>query len=292
MLPYVIDGGWGGADARNSAVARRLTGGQGLSGGRRLRAPDPRGGPARGAVRYGHRQRRRTRRPLEPQAVLTRLRAAAVAPGPLTVFVAGQLQLDRRQHLPHLALARSTPSTVRYNGFPWHWIREELRLRAPGSTSLVLDLHADHETWRWLLANPLDSGRNHAVYGRIAAPPNRRTLAGPAYMKAVATLLRSGHRPPLDQLHQQALSRIAPEAGVGIDIVLTAQGPVPSDPHAVITSAVETGGTQTPTRWPPGTSRPPSTPMATPPRRPCTGARSARTWRCWPGTRRAAAAPG
>ncbi|MFF6979178.1 hypothetical protein ACFZAV_15845 [Streptomyces sp. NPDC008343] len=179
--------------------------------------------------------------PLEPQAVLTRLRAAAVAPGPLTVFVAGQLQLDRRQHLPHLALARSTPSTVRYNGFPWHWIREELRLRAPGSTSLVLDLHADHETWQWLLANPLDSGRNHAVYGRIAAPPNRRTLAGPAYMKAVATLLRSGHRPPLDQLHQQALSRIAPEAGVGIDIVLTAQGPAPSDPHAAITSAVQAG---------------------------------------------------
>ncbi|MGW5467560.1 hypothetical protein [Streptomyces chartreusis] len=163
--------------------------------------------------------------PLEPQAVLTRLRAAATAPGPLTVFVAGQLQLDRRQHLPHLALARSTPATVRYTGFPWHWFREELRLRPPGSTSLVVDLHADSETWEWLLANPLDSGRTSAVYGRIAPPPNRRTVAGPAYMKAVATLLRSGHRPPLDQLHQQALGRIAPEAGVGTDIVLTAQAP-------------------------------------------------------------------
>ncbi|MFJ4368513.1 hypothetical protein [Streptomyces chartreusis] len=163
--------------------------------------------------------------PLEPQAVLTRLRAAATAPGPLTVFVAGQLQLDRRQHLPHLALARSTPATVRYTGFPWHWFREELRLRPPGSTSLVVDLHADSETWEWLLANPLDSGRTSAVYGRVAPPPNRRTVAGPAYMKAVATLLRSGHRPPLDQLHQQALARIAPDAGVGTDIVLTAQAP-------------------------------------------------------------------
>ncbi|MFE9020367.1 hypothetical protein ACFYNL_17650 [Streptomyces sp. NPDC007808] len=161
--------------------------------------------------------------PLEPQAVLTRLRAAAAAPGPLTVFVTGQLQLDRRQHLPHLALARTTPSTVRYTGFPWHWIREELRLRAPGSTSLLLDLHADAETWEWLRANPLDSGRNNVVYGRVAPPPHRRTVAGPVYMKAVATLLRSGHRPPLDQLHQEALSRIAPEAGVGTDIVLTAQ---------------------------------------------------------------------
>ncbi|WP_405585848.1 hypothetical protein [Streptomyces sp. NBC_01092] len=160
--------------------------------------------------------------PLEPQAVLTRLRAAAAAPGPLTVFVAGQLQLDRRQHLPHLALARSTPATVRYTGFPWHWFREELRLRAPGSTSLVVDLHADTETWEWLLANPLDSGRTSAVYGRVAPPPNRRTVAGPAYMKAVATLLRSGHRPSLDELHQQALTRISPEGGVGTDIVLTA----------------------------------------------------------------------
>lgn len=174
--------------------------------------------------------------PLEPQAVLTRLRAAATAPGPLTVFVAGQLQLDRRQHLPHLALARSTPATVRYTGFPWHWFREELRLRPPGSTSLVVDLHADAETWEWLLANPLDSGRTSAVYGRVAPPPNRRTVAGPAYMKAVATLLRSGHRPPLDQLHQQALARIAPEAGVGTDIVLTARTPAQAPMPAYVPS--------------------------------------------------------
>ncbi|MGI5376839.1 hypothetical protein ACQEV2_21840 [Streptomyces sp. CA-251387] len=177
--------------------------------------------------------------PLEPQAVLTRLRAAAATPAPLTVFVTGQLHLDRRQHLPHLALARTTPQTVRYTGFPWHWIREELRLRAPGSTTLLLDLHADAETWQWLRANPLDSGRNNAVYGRIAPPPNRRTLAGPTYMKAVATLLRSGHRPPLDQLHQQALARISPEGGMGTDIVLTAQSPAHIPPHIVAQPPVQ-----------------------------------------------------
>src|SRR3954465_4109268 len=93
--------------------------------------------------------------PLEPQAVLPRLRAAATAPGPLTMFVTGQLQLDRRQRLPHLALARTTPATVRYTGFPWHWIREELRLRAPGSTTLLVDLHTDAETWLHLTAQPL-----------------------------------------------------------------------------------------------------------------------------------------
>ncbi|WP_050815011.1 hypothetical protein [Streptomyces zinciresistens] len=179
--------------------------------------------------------------PLDPQAVLTRLRAAAVSPGPLTLFVTGQLQLDRRQHLPHLALARSTPATVRYNGLPWHWMREELRLRPPGSASLVLDLHADAESWQWLRSHPLDCGRTVAVHGRIAPPPSRRAVAGPAYMKAVATLLRSGHRPPLDQLHQRALSRIAPEGGAGVDIVLSAHSPVPADPHADIAAAAQAG---------------------------------------------------
>jgi len=160
--------------------------------------------------------------PLEPQAVLTRLRAAATAPGPLTVFITGQLQLDRKQHLPHLALARTTPSTVRYTAFPWAWIREELRLRAPGTTTLLLDLHADAETWQWLRAHPLDSGRTHAVYGRIAPPPPRRGVAVPTYMKAVATVLRSGHRPPVEQLHQLAVGRLGAEGYA--DVLLAAPG--------------------------------------------------------------------
>ena len=160
--------------------------------------------------------------PLEPQAVLTRLRAAATAPGPLTVFVAGQLQLDRKQHLPHLALARTTPATVRYTGFPWAWVREELRLRAPGTTTLLLDLHTDAETWQWLHTHPLDSGRTNAVYGRIAPPPARRSVAVPAYMKAVATILRSGWRPPVEQLHQQAVERVGAEGYA--DVVLAMPG--------------------------------------------------------------------
>ncbi|GAA2445866.1 hypothetical protein [Streptomyces glaucus] len=178
--------------------------------------------------------------PLEPQAVLTRLRAAAAAPGPLTVYVTGQLQLDRRQRLPHLALARTTPATVRYTALPWHWIREELRLRPTGATALLLDLHADAETWRWLREHPLDSGRNNAVYGRVAPPPSRWSVAEPSYMKAVATILRSGYRPPLEELHQQALTRIEPESA-GADLVLTAPGPAAGDPHAVIAAAVRSG---------------------------------------------------
>ncbi|WAZ22977.1 hypothetical protein STRCI_004286 [Streptomyces cinnabarinus] len=177
--------------------------------------------------------------PLEPQAVLTRLRAAAAAPGPLTVFITGQLQLDRRQRLVHLALARTTPSTVRYTALPWHWVREELRLRPPGTTSLVLDLHADPETWEHLRTRPLDSGRDSAVYGRIAPPPGRRVVAVPSYMKAVATILRSGRRPELAELHQQALARLGDEERA--DLVLGAPGVAVVDPHSAITEAVNSG---------------------------------------------------
>ncbi|MFD8391757.1 hypothetical protein ACFV2N_21795 [Streptomyces sp. NPDC059680] len=161
--------------------------------------------------------------PLEPQAVLTRLRAAAAAPGPLTLYIAGQLQLDRRQRLPHLALARTTAATVRYTALPWHWIREELRLRSAADTVLVVDLHGDAEAWQYVAERGLDCGANAAVYGRVAPGAGRRGMAEPAYMKAVATLLRSGHRPPLPRLHEQALARIA-ESSAGRDLVLAIPG--------------------------------------------------------------------
>ncbi|MGW3203896.1 hypothetical protein [Streptomyces sp. NPDC001135] len=161
--------------------------------------------------------------PLEPQAVLTRLRAAAAAPGPLTVYIAGQLQLDRRQRLPHLALARTTAATVRYTGLPWHWIREELRLRSAADTGLVVDLHADGEAWQYVTERGLDCGPTSALYGRVVTAGGRRGVGEPAYLKAVATLLRSGYRPPLGQLHEQALARVG-ESGTGRGLVLAAAG--------------------------------------------------------------------
>lgn len=165
--------------------------------------------------------------PLEPQAVLTRLRAAATAPGPLTVYLAGQLQLDRKQRLVHLALARTTPATVRYTAFPWHWIVEELRLRTPGTTTLFVDLHADAEVWQQLAGHPLTVGPGVSVYGRVAPPAGgvRRSVAAPAYMKALATILRSGQRPEPTALHEQVLARTG---GYG-DLVLSydATGAVP-----------------------------------------------------------------
>ncbi|WP_425575235.1 hypothetical protein [Streptomyces durmitorensis] len=213
--------------------------------------------------------------PLDPQTVLTRLRAAAMAPGPLTVYLVGQLHLDRRQQLQHVALARTTAATVRYTGFPWHWIAQELRLRPPGGTTVIADLHADMDSWQQLAQRPLDVGTGVALYGRIAPSPGRRAVAVPSYMKALATVLRSGHRPPLPDLHQHVVAQALEEGAT--DIVLAAdpaaaplangladlrnrvpvpaqqQGPAlgapPSqapvtagaDPHAAITKAVEAG---------------------------------------------------
>ncbi|MFD8296476.1 hypothetical protein ACFV13_09675 [Streptomyces bauhiniae] len=176
--------------------------------------------------------------PLDPQGVLTRLRAAAAASGPLTVYVTGQLLLDRRQRLPHLALARTTPATARYTALPWHWLKDELRLRPAGTTQLLLDLHADAETWADLAERPLDSGRTAVVHGRIAPPPGWRKIAEPTYMRAVAALLRGGHRPPVAELHRRALDRIGAE--LPSNLVLTAPDDE-GDPHAALSAAVRAG---------------------------------------------------
>ncbi|MGJ3560260.1 hypothetical protein ACR6C2_24000 [Streptomyces sp. INA 01156] len=253
--------------------------------------------------------------PLEPQAVLTRLRAAATAPGPLTVYVTGQLLLDRRQRLPHLALARTTASTARYTAFPWHWFREELRLRPPGATTLILDLYADPESWQ-ALCSPRTPGCCPA------SSPSRRPGAGPGAARAG---LRPRHRrvrpcraavlPPYGRgagVHEggrdAAAQRTAPvergTAPAGADpgrrgerAPRSRTGPArlrPAPGTRTRPSRRPCGPavTRTPTRSPHGTSTVPSSRTGPPPRRRCTGPRSVPIWRCWPGTRCSAAVPG
>ncbi|MFF5857398.1 hypothetical protein ACFY8B_17460 [Streptomyces sp. NPDC012751] len=201
--------------------------------------------------------------PLEPQAVLTRLRAAAAAPGPLTVYLTGQLHLDRRQHRLHLALARTTPATLRYTGLPWHWVREELRLRSAADTALVVDLHVDAEAWRHVSGHGLDCGPRIPVHGRVAPPPGRRGPAEPVYMKTVATLLRSGHRPPLHTLHQQTLARL--QAETADNLLLDGAGGRPTGfPADASAPAPAAGGPVPGARSPEAVSGPVAEPVAEP----------------------------
>ncbi|MFD7325941.1 hypothetical protein ACFV9D_33510 [Streptomyces sp. NPDC059875] len=181
--------------------------------------------------------------PLDPQAVLTRLRAAAATPGPLAVYLAGQLQLDRRQHLPHLALARSTPTTLRYTGLPWHWLAAELATRRPGTTTVVADLVADPELWQRLRTAPglVSLGPGPLLYGRIAPAPRRGDPATPEYLRHFATVWRTGARPPLSHLHAEAATQagdaeallLTPEWGAGAPTTLPMPGPAAGSPVAM-----------------------------------------------------------
>ncbi|MFG2176956.1 hypothetical protein ACGFMO_37280 [Streptomyces niveus] len=147
--------------------------------------------------------------PVDPQAVLTRIRGAAATEGPLTVVFVGQLQLDRRQQAVHLALARTTSSTLRYTALPWAWLVSELQQRRPDTTTLYVDLVADAEVWQLLDEEPLELPNGARTYGVIAPPPGRRRTTHPAYTHALAQILRTGQRSTPDQLHHEALRRAA-----------------------------------------------------------------------------------
>lgn len=149
--------------------------------------------------------------PVDQQTVLTRIRAAAAAPGPLTLLLAGQLHLDTRQHGIHLALARTTPSTLRYSGLPWDWLVSELKPRRPGTTTVLVDLVATSDTWQRISTEGLTLGHGIALYGRIAPPPSRGRIAAPVYLQAVAGIWRSGLTPPLAELHAKAAAQAAPD---------------------------------------------------------------------------------
>ncbi|MFF0477049.1 hypothetical protein [Streptomyces sp. NPDC004284] len=167
--------------------------------------------------------------PLDPQTVLTRLRAAAASPGPLVVCLAGQLHLDRRQQLPHLALARTTPATLRYTALPWHWLAGELGTRRPGTTTVVADLAADPDVWQRLTATPglLHLGPGPLLYGRVVPAPRKGEPTTPDYLRAWAELWRSGARLTPSAAHAEAAARAVTVAPAPEPFFLT---PTPAHP--------------------------------------------------------------
>ncbi|MEU6017087.1 hypothetical protein ABZ826_24440 [Streptomyces sp. NPDC047515] len=176
--------------------------------------------------------------PTHPQTVLTRIRATAAAPGPLSLYITGQLHLDRKQRLIHLALARTTPTTLRYTALPWHWLAGELKLRRPGTTTVVIDMVAAPDAWQQLRTEGLVLGHGIRVFGRIAPPPPRHRIAEPLYLKALATVWRSGINPPLAQLHEQVAAQAGPDDALFLAVDNTAAPSpaaatvqVPNPPH-------------------------------------------------------------
>ncbi|MFE7515893.1 hypothetical protein ACFU8I_32375, partial [Streptomyces sp. NPDC057540] len=201
--------------------------------------------------------------PLDPQTVLTRLRAAAASPGPLVVCLAGQLHLDRRQRLPHLALARTTPATLRYTALPWHWLAGELGVRPPGTTTVVADLAADPEVWQCLAAAPglLHLGPGPLLHARVVPAPRRGEPATPEYLRARAELWRSGVRLTPAAAHAEAAARAVTVAPVPEPVFLT---PTPAPPPARRGPPPPPDGAAAP---PPPPPPPPGPPGARPARR-------------------------
>jgi hypothetical protein len=154
--------------------------------------------------------------------VLTRLRASAAVGGPLLVYLAGRLVLDRKRRELHVALAGTTVDTVRYTAMPWAWLRDELRGRT-APTTLVVELLADAPAWRLLQHQPDAVSAGLPLYGVVAAPDG--DIEPMRYTRCLADVMRSGQRPArFEQLHAAAVSA----AQLTPDTLVLPSGPVSS----------------------------------------------------------------
>ncbi|MFI9723048.1 hypothetical protein ACIHFE_25910 [Streptomyces sp. NPDC052396] len=174
-----------------------------------------------------------------PQSVLSYLRHAAAVPGPLLVWVTGQLMVpSRRGRELHLALRESGPATVRYNGLPWQWLLDALAAHT-GPTLLLVDVEADRAAWPYVAAAAQD-GRlagGLAVCGVVTPRPERPPVEAGPYTRAFLTALSVGHPtagPVLDPalLHHLALGQATLPEGL-LALQYGTAGPVLANPaHA------------------------------------------------------------
>ncbi len=168
--------------------------------------------------------------PDDPNTVLTTVRTAAAAEGPLLVYVAGHLVLDSRQHRLHLALAHTTARTVRYTAFPWHWLAAELQNRAPGTTTVVVDMAADPDVWKALVQQEQNLQGPYALHGAVQLH-DRRHRPNPSYTHALAHILRTAPaRPAANDLHHQAVRAAALEEATTLLLGPTPTNPAPPSP--------------------------------------------------------------
>ncbi|MFI8362046.1 hypothetical protein ACIGD1_17975 [Streptomyces sp. NPDC085612] len=155
----------------------------------------------------------------DPNTVLARLRTAAGTRGPLLLYLSGRLTADRRGRRLHLALAGTTPGTVRYTALAWEWLTGELRDRPAGTTTLLVDLAADKEAWPLLGEyGTLPAPPGAAVYGVVAPPEGPAPAAGHGAVSGytrhwIDQLRRAPARPADVQLHALAAGAAGPAPG-------------------------------------------------------------------------------
>lgn len=143
----------------------------------------------------------------DQNSLLLRLRAAAATPGPLLVYLSGQLAIDRRQRQLHLVLPGSTPASVRYTSLPWSWLRNELSTRPEGTTTVLADLTADKTAWLELLQDPSQVAAGLTLFGVVTPPGSGDDGAVSAYTRQVIEQLRRyPDRPGHARLHSLAVA--------------------------------------------------------------------------------------
>ncbi|MFJ5677742.1 hypothetical protein [Streptomyces sp. NPDC093097] len=138
----------------------------------------------------------------DQNTMLIRLRTAAAATGPLLIYLAGQLTVDRKHHRLHLASAGSSAATTRYTALPWEWVHNELRRRR-GATTVLVDMAADKGSWAVLQELGGLPEVNAEVYGVITPPGLAGTADGiSVYTQHLIDVLRTQpERPSNARLH-------------------------------------------------------------------------------------------
>ncbi|MFK0293341.1 hypothetical protein ACIQU6_23080 [Streptomyces sp. NPDC090442] len=146
----------------------------------------------------------------DQNTLLIRLRTAAAASGPLLVYLAGQLTVDRKHHRLHLASAGTTAATTRYTALPWEWLRNELRQRR-GPTTVLLDTAADKGSWAVLKERGGLPEINAEVYGVVTPPGLAGTADGiSVYTQHLIDVLRNEpERPQNARLHALTVAAAA-----------------------------------------------------------------------------------
>ncbi|MYT31390.1 MULTISPECIES: hypothetical protein [unclassified Streptomyces] len=167
----------------------------------------------------------------DQNTMLIRLRTAAAASGPLLVYLAGLLTVDRKNHRLHLASPGSTAGTTRYTALPWEWVQNELR-RRPGPTTVLVDMAADKAAWSVLHERGGLPEVNAEVYGVITPPGLSGTADGiSVYTQHLIDVLRSRpERPENARLHTLTVAAAAiPPGTLVLPNTPRAEGPCPPD---------------------------------------------------------------
>ncbi|NUU24521.1 MAG: hypothetical protein HOV68_23895, partial [Streptomycetaceae bacterium] len=132
-----------------------------------------------------------------PQTVRGYLERASVTRGPVLVYLTGHLMPDRRGEL-HVTLRDSTPGSVRYDGLPWAWLAETMRIRDPLQTLVIADLTAS-DALRTDITAASEVLTDRLPLWAVLTPPASHDRPAHAFTRTLTVAARRGFAgcPPL-----------------------------------------------------------------------------------------------